>query len=459
MAEATRVRTAGPWAEAARWVEASFGLHFPQRLWPDLERGLETAAARLGLRDAAACAELALAGRLDAAQQGIVAESLTIGETYFFREPALFARIASEVLQPLIARRRAGSRHLRLWSAACASGEEAWSLAMLVADLLPDWREWNISILGTDISATALEKARAGAYGPWSLRGDVPPPCRAFLHPSPDGRHHVAPELRRLVRFERLNLATAGYPSASMLTQGMDLVLCRNVLIYFEPARIRDVLARLGRCLAPDGWLVAGPVELPPGGLDGMRIARRGPLFALRPAPLTVPEPAPAVPAAARSAPAPRPRPRTPPPPLPAAPPEIAPPEPAADLLARSRVLADAGDLAGAEGLCRAAVGRDKLDPAATYLLANILAEAGALAEAESALQRTLYLDPDHLLARFALGSLARTRGRVPEARRHLQRALARLAALPPDAPLPGGGGLTAAELQRAILRLEADLP
>ncbi|HYD75533.1 CheR family methyltransferase [Ramlibacter sp.] len=454
-----------PWAGVSRRLESRLGLHFGPRRWPDLERGLASAAARLGLADAQACADAILSSRLADGGWQVVAECLAVGETYFFRDPQVFDDLATHVLRPLVAARRDGSRHLRLWSAACSTGEEAWSLAMLVASLLPDWREWNISILATDLNASALRKARAGRYGRWSIRSGVPPLAREWLRPGADGGAEVAPELRPLVRFARLNLAGDGYPSATSQTLSMDLVLCRNVLIYFEPARARAVLERLGAALVPGGWLVTGPVELPRPGLPGLEPEITGGLTALRrsgsasresasPEHAQPSKPARPLSVSPRIQRAPHPRPAV----STATPlaPEAPAPTPAIPMVLQARGHADAGDLARAEQLCRLAIEQDKLDPQATHLLATILHERGAIDEAMAALQRTLYLDPDHVLARFTLGSLALRQGETQAGRRHLAHARSRLARCAPDHPLEGSGGLTAGELEGVIRNTEA---
>jgi chemotaxis protein methyltransferase CheR len=435
--------------ELARWVEARLGLHYPSHLWPALHRGVEAAARRLGLPDAEACAQRALAGALGDEGQAVLMECLAVGETYFFRDPELFEQLARLVLMPIITERRAGSRHLRLWSAGCSTGEEAYSLAMLAASLLPDWRDWNISVLGTDLNGTALRRARGGAYGDWSLRHPMPARYRAFLQQGRDGKHHVCPELRRRVRFEALNLAGAAYPSAVTGTIGMDLVLCRNVLIYFERERIRTVLGRLGGALSDAGWLVPGSVELPAAPIAGLSVVRKDGLFALRrsaavPEAVVAPAATPALCAPALRAPA---------------SPAIVPLQPGRagpDLLQQARARADAGDLEGAEQSCRDAVAQDKLDEDCTYLLASILAERGATGEAMGLLQRTLYLAPEHLLARFLLGSLALRLGQRDVGRRHLSHALARLADVAAEEVVQGSGGLTARELEEAIRQAEA---
>jgi chemotaxis protein methyltransferase CheR len=279
MRDPDRAGFAPPWGEVARRIEGTLGLHFGPGKQGDLQRGFAAAAQRLGFASAADCVARVLAGALDAQLQQALVESLAVGETYFFRDPALFDALAREVLQPLVAARRQGTRHLRLWSAGCASGEEAYSLAMLVAGLLPDWRAWNLSILGTDIDGVALAKARGATYGSWSMRVDMPPQARRFLLPAGEGRWQVDPELARRVHFAPLNLAREDWPAG---VSAMDLVLCRNVLIYFSEARARAALGRLGRALTDDGWLVTGTVDVPAGDLPGLTRARAGTMPALR---------------------------------------------------------------------------------------------------------------------------------------------------------------------------------
>lgn len=466
MPEAAAVLSPSSWADVARWIEANLGLHFTVQQLPDLQRGLEAAAKRLGLSGAAGCAQQALAQGFAAEDLQVLAECLTIGETYFFRDAAVFAQLAEQVLKPLIAGRRQATRHLRLWSAGCATGEEPYSLAMLVASVLPDWRDWNIAILATDINRAALQKAKAGAYGRWSVRGGMPPPAQPFLHRGADGRYHVDAELRRLVRFAPLNLVADDYPSPANLTTAMDLVLCRNVLIYFEPQRAQAVLERLGRSLADDGWLVTGAVELPRLRVPGLVVAGSGGLTALRRG-AAVPRAAPAAPArraappaapARRPEPAPVAAPRPPPPAVRPAGASRLPPAAVSALAADARASADSGQLERAERLCREAIAQDKLNAEWTYLLASILMERGDLEPAAAALRRTLYLEPQHLLARFTLGSLALRQGQSATGRRHFSRALARLKACAGDDVVQGSGGLTARELESVIRRTEAGL-
>lgn len=431
------------WGAASCWIENEIGLHFPPGQRRDLQRGLDAAAARLGLPDARACAQWLLQGRAGARGREVLAECLGIRETYFFRDPPFFGQLADEVLAPLIEARCNTTRHLRLWSAGCATGEEPYSLAMLIASLLPDWRQWDIAILATDLNAAALERGRAGTYGPWSVRGRVPEPAAPYLLPRAGGRHEVHEEIRRMVQFEHLNLVTAGAFPAS--ARGIDLIVCRNVLMYFSPHRRGAVLCRLRGALADDGWLVTNPVEIPATGVEGMTVAISRGLVALRRGAARAEVPSrragasPVALAQAARAPAAAPTGRSRAGEVPPA---------AASAGDRPTPAAAAGDR---EAACRRAMRADKLDPQWPYLLSCILSERGADDEAAAALQRTLYLAPDHVLAHFNLGSIAARQGRAAASRRHFAAALGRLSLCPPDEVVPGSGGMTARELARVI--------
>lgn len=205
---------------------------------------------RAGLKTPRQCRE-----RLEsdqAAFDDLIGE-LTIGETYFYRDEKQFDLIAGEFLDGMKTIRPDDHR-LRFWSAGCASGEEAWTLAAVLSEAGLSSRS---HILGTDISRTSLARARAGEYGVWSLRGTAGERMRKWGTHS-DRKFEVAERLRSMVSFEYLNLAADQYPSFASKTNGLDLILCRNVLIYFNAETIQAVASRLYRCLAPGGWLITG---------------------------------------------------------------------------------------------------------------------------------------------------------------------------------------------------------
>ncbi|HEU4721642.1 MAG TPA: protein-glutamate O-methyltransferase CheR, partial [Gemmatimonadaceae bacterium] len=182
--------------------------------------------------------------------EALVAE-LTVGETYFFREPEQLRFIRDSVLPALASRKGDGAVHV--WSAGCATGEEPYSIAILLHELglMP-----RASIVGTDISRERLAIAARGRYGAWSLRG-VPSDVVRRHFDERDGRLTLKADRRRPVRFTPLNLAAA--VCAPGVTHGtMDLVLCRNVLIYFDRPTIERVARLLLGSLSEDGWLFLG---------------------------------------------------------------------------------------------------------------------------------------------------------------------------------------------------------
>lgn len=158
--------------EALRWVQAGeaiaqlFGLRFPKERRADLKRALASAAGELKSSEDTLLDAL-IAGALDDRQRDTLASHLTVGETYFFRAPELLDALREHVL-PMLVRERAGSRRLRLWSAGCCTGEEPYTLAMLLRESIPDIDAWQVSILATDVNPRFLHKARQGIYGEWS---------------------------------------------------------------------------------------------------------------------------------------------------------------------------------------------------------------------------------------------------------------------------------------------------
>jgi chemotaxis protein methyltransferase CheR len=196
-------------------------------------------------------------------------DAICTNETHFFREPHHFDLLAQDLVPRWRADAREGrrERRVRVWSAGCSSGEEPYSLAILLGAALPASEGWRVEILATDLSTRVLAKAQAAVYPLDRLR-DVPLAERrkAFLRGTGPqaGKIKIAPELRGLVRFERLNLTETSYP----VPGGLDLVLCRNVLIYFGAELRRRVVTRLCALLAPGGHLFLGHAEsLPPTGL------------------------------------------------------------------------------------------------------------------------------------------------------------------------------------------------
>ncbi|MGH9459161.1 MAG: CheR family methyltransferase, partial [Thermoanaerobaculia bacterium] len=247
-------------AESSDLVAAVLGLHFPQERWSDLGRGLAAAAPDLGEPDADAVARRLRARSLSRAEIEILASHLTIGETYFFRDPDAL-RLFEETIVPEVRRAREHERRIRIWSAGCATGEEPYSIAMLLDRVLPPESGWEATILGTDINPRFLRKAAEGIYGAWSFRAMPPGARERWFRSVGKRRWELDPRIRGRVTFVWLNLATDPFPALVSETNGVDVIFCRNVLMYFARDRAEEVARKFHAALAPGGWLVVGPAE------------------------------------------------------------------------------------------------------------------------------------------------------------------------------------------------------
>ena len=240
--------------QARALIARRLGLHFPQGRRANLERGLLTACHAASVPRLETY--LAWLTTLPTASQEWrrLAGSLTVGETYFFRDRASLAALEQHVLPSLIAAQRARDLlQLRIWSAGCATGEEPYSLAILLDRLLPDRSQWHVTILATDINPEALEAAQRGLYRAWSLR-ETPLWLRErYFCRRSAATFEVDPQIRQMVTFVRCNLADDDDLAAVAHTSAVDVILCRNVLMYFTPEVQRAVVAQLLRALVPGG--------------------------------------------------------------------------------------------------------------------------------------------------------------------------------------------------------------
>ncbi len=468
-----------PWTHPAceslaRLLGRHAGLHLPAERADAAEAGFRRAMARAGVRDPEEYLALV---ETDAEALADLVVEMTVGETYFFREPAQFAFIRREVLPDLL--RRRGEAVIRAWSAGCASGEEIYSLAILLEEA--GWAG-GAYLLATDVSHEALARARQGSYTSWSLRGEGADVARPYLQRQ--GRRFVVPErLRRRVHFAGLNLAQDVYPSTASGAWGMDLVLCRNVLIYFDRDTIRAVARRLYDTLVPGGWLLTAAADPPLAG-DApfeMVVTNEGVFYRREAGPVPPRATAPAVAL-----------PDLPSPPLfggqasasvpphrasgdacptgwpPARDPveeareeltlgnylracELAeglPADPAACAL-HVRALANL-ETARAEQVCAAAAARHPLAVELHYLHAVLLLALRREGEAVRALRRVLYLDRGLALAHFLLASILEQRGDRAGAVRAFRNARDLCAGRPGDEVLPLADDTRAGELAEA---------
>jgi chemotaxis protein methyltransferase CheR len=396
---------------------------------------------------------------------------LTVGETYFFRDNTTFAALAEQILPCLIDRMRS-QKKMRIWSAACCTGEEPYSIAILLQRLLPDWEDWDISILATDINPRFLQVARAGVFGAWSFR-DAPPWLKSqYFKPAKNGKEYsIAPEVRRMVQFATMNLVSESDRQQHDNAE-MDLIFCRNALMYFHPGQARKVIQRLGQMQKPGGWLVVGLSELLHLSTFASlyrSITFQGTAFFQKHAP--TPDLKQAFQhhradgreddEARRAV-------------------QIEPRRYATaaalfdkgcyaetiqtltekrdvhgyhsdELALLTRSLANQGLLIDALACCDRWLVADKLNADGHYFRAVILLEQDRLDDALRALRKVLHLKPDYAIAHYALANIARQRGHLFQARRHLTNALQLLRGVRPDEQLCEPKGLRAVDLMEII--------
>jgi chemotaxis protein methyltransferase CheR len=465
-------------------VQRTSGIELSEGRRSDLERAVQRTVERMSMHGPAE-----LHAHLSHADSAVDLEAfiaeLTIGETYFFRHRAQFEALERTILPDLIAR-RSQERRLRIWSAGCATGEEPFSLAILLDRMLPDRDTWSVMILGTDINLASLEQAQRGTYRSWSFRGvDHATQSRYFTRSGDEYR--IDPEIARMVTLSFLNLVGDAYPSLATNTTSMDLVLCRNVLIYFGAQAVEGVLGRLHDSLCEGGWLVSGPADTSANGYAGFEARAFPDAIVYR-----RPERSPTAPSAARPRKASPPAPAAPkltpkPPPVPRhrpAPPAASsghPAEPSPDAVEafalwrsghdaeaaseRLSLLADAGpsDPWPAYLLGKVCANERRLDEAlewadralerdgvfapAHYLRGLVLDEQGDLRAATDAVRRCVFLDPGFALGQYALAGFLSRLGETERAIKTIESVIQAVGESPRETEVPEGDGLTAGRL------------
>ena len=218
-----------------------------------LESRLMPIAREAGLPDLAALLKRIEAGDHDLGQS--VVDAMTTNETFFFRDRVPFEKFRNVMLPQLLAA-RAAERRLRIWCAACSTGQEPYSLAMLLDDEARRLTGWNVEILATDLSRRAIDSARQGLYSQFEVQRGLPITMLLRYFQRAGDRWQINEFLRSRINFREFNLMSDYRPLGSF-----DVIFCRNVLLYFDVSTKRDILARLSRALAPDGFLLMGSAE------------------------------------------------------------------------------------------------------------------------------------------------------------------------------------------------------
>lgn len=463
------------------------GLHFDQRNIKILERGLQRRMHAVGARDYRDYHRYLEKFGESRQEQKKLLGLLTVGETYFFRYLAHYEALAHSVLPELLDRHR-GERTLRIWSAGCSTGEEPYSLAMVLLEHFPQLADWDVQILGTDINKRALRRAREGVYGPRALRVTEARYRDKYFRPL-DGSFVVDPRVRAMVQFAFLNLQTGAFPTVENGTTGIDILFCRNVMIYFRLATTRRIVEKFTACLRPGGYLFLGHAETLINISDRFHRMQQGGGFFYRlrgenePSPV-VPLPAPvAAPPLLQLRPLPPALPVVPAaPPVPRAtpPPQPPPPDPdLAELFARAEqefnrenfrtasqsyatilrlaprhvgaligtgfILANEGRYQDALDACTEALQVDDLRPEAYFLRGLILELQNDLPGAMIEYRKALLLDLDFVMPHYNLSKVYWRQGKPRDARRELNNTVRLLERSADEAIIPYSGGLSRA--------------
>ncbi len=416
-----------------------------------------------------------LSGPDGSVERQALLDEVTIPETHFFRNPPQIRALRKYVLPELL-RQAADGKRLRIWSAGCSTGEEAYSIAILVRELLPPAVEWDVKILATDVSTRALSAANAGHYGERSfVMTDPLDLARWFVLDATTGTYVVRDEVRSLVEFRHHNLVTDGPPFEAA---EVDLILCRNVTIYFDRETTRRLMKRLHSRLRDGGYLFLGHAETLWQISDDFSLVSLGDAFVYRrlteepddrrrvlPDRRTENEPRPTRAdrrrgdADRRGSGGSRRReevPRLPRLVTPAMPPTptVVPVVPTRDPLDAVRSALREGRYAEAADIAAEVAAATPLWAEAHYLQGVALTNLGRDADALIVLRKSVYLDHEHGFAHFLLGGALDRLGERVAAARSYRAAAGTLGARPLDGVASELGGRSVAELAALCMEL-----
>ena len=474
----------------SEFVNSQTGLYFPQEKWRDLRRNISAAAPDLGFGDTNACIEWLLSSRLTQEQKDTLVGHLTIGETFFFRDKFIFQALKERILPAWLGSHEVIKKEIAFWSAACCTGEEPYSIAMLI-NQIPAFRGWKVKIIGTDINTRFLQKARKGVYTRWSFRDTPDAILKGYFKKRGKDNFEISPAIRKMVSFSRHNLVERGYPpdfDGHLDEQGKaDVIFCRNVLMYLSPDMREKVIRRLTGYLNEGGWFIVSPSETSFVQTPGLNPVRFSGAILHRKGSLSTPLPArPVVPVYQRKTLGPKPTPS-----LLTLPKRKKRKEPKRDLFQEAltlyekcryeeaaekldRLLSDGkmgdnvplvpeqmallakayanmGKLDEARKWCEQAVQTEKLHPDYRYLLATIYQEQGLVEEPIESLRHAIYLDPELVMAYYLLGHLTKQQGKLGETKKYFRNTLGLLSSMGPGEIVPHSNGLTAERLRETV--------
>lgn len=245
----------------SEWIRSRTGLYFPGDRFGDLKRNISVIAKTFGFDTPLSCLKWLLSTQPQKEHLDTVIRCLTTGETYFYRTPQLFEIIENVIIKDLLDTR--SKKIIKCLSAGCCSGEEAYSLAICIDRMTPKYHDWQVTVTGVDINGDYLEKAERGIYSKWSFRNTPVSIVETYFLPIDEKRFRIIDSIRAMTRFIQLNLIENTYPAPENDIHDLDVIMCRNVLMYFDNCMKSDIIDRFVRSLKDGGWVIFSPSDAP----------------------------------------------------------------------------------------------------------------------------------------------------------------------------------------------------
>ncbi|MCD6584358.1 MAG: hypothetical protein J7K96_01220 [Desulfobacteraceae bacterium] len=492
--------------ELSRLILTHTGLYFPEKKWNTLSKGIQSVISDLDTD----IPQLLQSLHSSPAKEIVDALTtrLTIGETYFLRDKNFFQILQDHILRGIITHPKRRTKKIIFWSAGCASGEEPYSIAILIDQMSLVLKGWDITIIGSDINPIALDKARKGIYSHWSMRGTPEKIIKKYFTPTAKNYFEIAPHIRQMVHFHQLNLMDDNYHESLDFYEAMDIILCRNVLMYFNKQGRNSTIQKLSRLLVENGWLITGPAEagfvnLPeftsvrfPNALCHRKGPPRKPIENLNPIRINRRDHStrPRIPVHSGKKPTDKKYARRitdgKVSPSPEKPKYNMYQEAVTDykrgdylqsvkklltivskgqnnnnsflmktesMILLSKAYANIGELDQAKTWCEKAIDTEKLNPELYFLLSTIFQSAGNVDASMKSLKQSIYLDPDFIMAHFTLGMLLLQKNRPVESRKSMNNALSLLEQKDTEEILPYSEGIAAGRLIETIKSMKTN--
>jgi chemotaxis protein methyltransferase CheR len=452
-------------------VQLRFGLYFPVNRFSDFTRCIINAANLKGV-EIDKYTKLFLEKKLSSEDYKELANCLTIGETYFFRDKRLFDTLRENIIPKVIESKRQ-SKKITIWSSGCSTGEEPYTIAILLKEILLDYDKWDINIIATDININSLQKAKEAVYGEWSFRETDINFKNRYFDIVEDNRYKLKEDIKKSVKFSYLNLAENFLRVDNINAGEVDIVFCRNVLMYFSEEQARKIIDKYYYYINNNGWLIVAPSEslflnksdfvttnvndiflyhkiekviqskIESNPFEKLKVYD----FSMYNTPVNnngieklnfkiEEDKSEKVKLDWK---------------------QVVVSDTKVDYETTCREKANEGNLIEAKEICKKAIEQNKVKPEYYYLLASIEQEQGNLKEAVNALKKTIFLDSNFIMAYFDLGNLFLKQGKSKEALKNFQNVNMLLEMVDDEFDIPHVEDMTAGILKSFIKNMVGD--